>query len=163
MHIYIYHTAKCTHVKTGSRYAHSNCLAHAANGQVQRHTFVHVPQYQLKTQDLLELEKYIETALSKMSKTHDLIGRLESYAGHGNGDSRAKKLPAKHHSPRGLVVDMHAGCMHRNCLNLRACDNLEAKLKEVEQGHDKLVEIHATVRKQQITPELLDSTALINF
>ena len=35
------------------------------------------------------LDKYVDTALTKVSKAHDLVGRLEMYAQPGNARCRA--------------------------------------------------------------------------
>ena len=45
------------------------------------------------SEEIANLEKYIETALGKMSKTHDLIGRLEDCMKKDDPNCRARKSP----------------------------------------------------------------------
>ena len=46
-------------------------------------------------QEEANLEKYIESALTKISKAHDLIGKLEPCIEKKNDNCRAKKMPAE--------------------------------------------------------------------
>ena len=51
----------------------------------------HSVYFECSAQEQIVLDKCVETALAKMSKVHDLLGRLEQYVGSRNKDCRAKR------------------------------------------------------------------------
>ena len=61
------------------------------------------------------LEKSIETALSKMSKAHDLVSRLEQYIDRSNAKCRAQETPGsgwKLYTHAHIHTHIRITCMH---------------------------------------------------
>ena len=98
----------------------------------------------------------MEAALAKISRAHDLIGRLEPFQQKGNEDCRVSKTPFSN-----LTWGWTQACRHvvwasvSVAVYLRALANIEAKLRDVEAGHEKLVSLQASLIVEQHSVQLL--------